>query len=60
MLLIANYGALSHGVTSAILLSLSKDVFEGRTSTGSGLFLIFGRWFCPNFWTNRLFNSKDI
>ena len=41
------------------LVSLSKDVFERRTSTGSGLFFIFGRRFCPNFWTNRLYNSKD-
>ena len=38
MLLIANYGALSHDVASAILVSLSKDVFERRTSLESGLF----------------------
>ena len=38
MLLITNYGALSHYVTFAILLSLSKDVFERRMSTGSGIF----------------------
>ena len=42
-----------------ILVSLCKDVFEQRTSTGSGPFFIFGRCFCPQFWTNRLYKSKN-
>ena len=37
---------------------LSNDVFERCTSTGRGLFSIFGRWFCPNFQSNRLYKSK--
>ena len=41
-----------------ILVSLSKDVFERRTSTGS-IFLIFGRCFCSDFWTNRLYNGEN-
>ena len=40
-------------------MRLSKDVFKRPMSTESGLFFIFGRWFCPNFWTNRLYNNKD-
>ena len=31
-----------------LLVSLSDDVFERRTSTGSRFFH-FGRWFYPNF-----------
>ena len=42
----------------AILVSLSKDAFEQRTSTGSGLFS-FWTVVLPNFWTNRLYDSKD-
>ena len=38
---------------------IQPDVFEQLTSTGSGLFFIFGRWFCPNVWTNRLYSSQD-
>ena len=71
------------------LVSLSSDVFERYTSTGSVAcvqtsplpqrkngrrlregerlytgyrkwsFFICGQCFCPNFWTNRLYNSKD-
>ena len=40
-------------------MNLSKDVFQRRTSTGSGFFSIFGRWFCPNFLTSLLYKSKD-
>ena len=39
--------------------SLSNNVFERRTSTGSGLFFIFWRWFRANFQSNRLYNSKE-
>ena len=60
MLLIANYRALSHDATSAILVSLSKDVFERRMSTGSGLFSFLYGGFAQIFGQNRLFNSKDI
>jgi len=36
------------------------QVFERGTSTGSGLFFFnFGQWFCPIFWTNGLYDSKD-
>ena len=43
-----------------ILVRLSKDVFERRTSTGSGLFFFnFGRCFSSDFWTSRLSNSKN-
>ena len=39
---------------------LSNDVFQRCTSTGSGLFFfIFGRWFCPDFQSNRLCKSKE-
>ena len=40
--------------------SLSKDVFERHMSIVSGLFF-FHFWTVafPNFWTNRLYNSKD-
>ena len=41
------------------IVSLSKDVFERRMSTGSGLFFIFGLRFCTKLWKNRLYNSKD-
>ena len=49
MHLIANYGALSHNVTSAILVSLSKDVFEPRMSTGSGFFSFLHGCFAKMF-----------
>ena len=40
--------------------SLSKDVFERRMSIVSGLFFFhFWTVVFPNFWTNRLYNSKD-
>ena len=32
------------------IVSLSKDVFERRMSTGSGLFFIFGLRFCTKLW----------
>ena len=38
---------------------LSNDVFERRTSTGSGSFALFGCVFFTNSWANRLFKSKD-
>ena len=41
-----------------ILVSLSKDAFERRTSTGSSLFN-FWKVFCSDFWTNRLYNCKN-
>ena len=37
---------------------MSKDVFERRTSIGSGLFFIPEWYFCPNFWTNRPYKKK--
>ena len=40
-----------------IIVNFSKDVFERRTSTGSGFFFIFGQWFCPFFRTTCLYNS---
>ena len=41
-----------------LIVNLRKDVFERRTSTGSGLFsLFFGQWFCPSFRKTRLYNS---
>ena len=46
-------------VVVMIVVSLSKEVFERRMSTGSGLFFIFGQWFCTKLWKNRLYNSKD-
>ena len=41
-------------VVVMIVVSLSKEVFERRMSTGSGLFFIFGQWFCTKLWKNRL------
>ena len=40
------------------LVNLSKDVFEPRTSAGSGFFFILERYFSPDFWTNRLYNKE--
>ena len=41
-----------------LIVNLRKDVFERRTSTGTGLFsLFFGQWFCPSFRKTRLYNS---
>ena len=42
---------------NSLLVNLSKDVFERRTSTGSVFFFIFGQWFCPFFRTTCLYNS---
>ena len=42
-----------------LLVRLSKDVFERRTSTGRGLFSFFDGEFAQKFWANRLYNSKD-
>ena len=39
--------------------SLSKDVFERSMSIVSGLFFHFWTAVFLNFWTNRLYNSKD-
>ena len=41
-----------------ILVSLSKDIFKRRTSTGSGLFSFLDAGFAQ-IWTNRLYNNKD-
>ena len=38
---------------------MSKDVFERRTSIGSGIFFIPEWYFCPNFWTNRPYKKRD-
>ena len=40
-----------------ILVSLSKRRFWATHVNRKWSF--FGRRFCPNFWTNRLYNSKD-
>ena len=40
-------------------MRLRKDAFKRPTSTGSGLFFIFERCFCPKFWKNRLYSVKD-
>ena len=45
-------------VTGDAPVSLSKDVFERRTLTGSGL-LSLDAGFTQLFLTNRLYNSKD-
>ena len=42
-----------------LLVRLSKDVFERRTSTGRGLFSFFEGDFAQTFWANRLYNCKD-
>ena len=46
-------------VDNSELLIISKEVFERRTSTGSGINRNRTVWFCPNSWTDRLYNSKD-
>ena len=39
--------------------TLSKGVFERRTSTGSELFAVHGQWLRPNFRADRLYQSKE-
>ena len=39
---------------------LNKNVFERRTSAGTGLFSFLGDlWFCPKFRADCLYKSKD-
>jgi len=40
-----------------LVVSLNKDVFERRTSTGSGLLSVLDGG--PKFWTNRLYKGKE-
>ena len=45
-------------VTAETLGSLSRDVFERRTSTGNGLFAHLSRDFEQiNFWADRLYKN---
>ena len=50
---------LSPSPSDVGIRSLRRDVFERRTSTGSGLFLTLRPWFWTNSWANRLYKSKD-
>lgn len=41
-----------------LLVSISKEVFERRTSNRKWTFFILKQWFCPSFRANRLYKSK--
>ena len=41
-----------------LLVSISKEVFERRTSNRKWTFFILKQWFCPPFRANRLYKSK--
>ena len=43
-----------------ILESLSKEVLFTMPRTSIWTFFIIEQWFCPNFWINRLLESKEI
>ena len=45
-------------VEAFVIRELKQQRFW-RTSTGSGLFSFFWRWFRANFQSNRLYNSKE-
>ena len=38
---------VSNMLRGEVLESLTKDVFEERTSYGNGIFSVLGQWFCP-------------
>ena len=54
---VCNYVPLS--IKYVNLESLSGDVFERRTSTGSGLVTLLSRDFEHIFITNRFYKSKE-